>query len=153
VIYKIEKKSDKWIVNVASSIILFPFKDHYSDDANKVMFKVVDEIWGTKYEMKTEIKEPSIWNKIGAVMNPRAQLLSSIPKVIHGMPFQFEYPLPNLDLHAYSDDGKHVGMNYATGEYENTDSGSNGFWRSLEWSRMDFCSRKCKCTFCGQREG
>jgi hypothetical protein len=141
VIYKVENKSKIWIVNVASSIVLSPVpivqSNYYSDDANSVMFEVVDENWGTtKYEMKTEIKKPSIWNKIGAIMNPMARLLSSIPKVIHGMPFQFEYPLPDLDLHAYSDDGKHVGMNYITGEYEIQIQGataSGDLWNGQEW--------------------
>ena len=27
--------------------------------------------------------------------------------------------LPDLDLHAYTDDGRHVGLNYVTGEFEN----------------------------------
>lgn len=136
VIYKVEKKNDMWIVNVASHIVLFPFQDYHSDDANEVMFKVVDEKWGTKYEMKTEIKKPSIWEKIGVILNPGGQLLSLISKVIHGMPFQFEYPLPDLDLHAYSDDGKHVGMNYTTGEYEiqiPNATASGDLWNGQEW--------------------
>lgn len=34
-------------------------------------------------------------------------------------PFQIELTtFPDLDLHLYCDDGKHVGMNYETGEYE-----------------------------------
>lgn len=136
VIYKVEKKNNMWIVNVVSHIVLFPLQDYHSDNANEVLFTVVDENWGTKYEMKTEIKKPSIWKKIGAVLNPRAQLLSSIPQVIHGMPFQFEYPLPDLDLHAYSDDGKHVGMNYTTGEYEiqiPEATASGDLWNGQEW--------------------
>jgi hypothetical protein len=27
-------------------------------------------------------------------------------------------PLPDIDLHLYTDDGRHIGVNYATGEYE-----------------------------------
>jgi hypothetical protein len=137
VIYKVEKKSNMWIVNFVSHIVLFPLQDYHSDNANEVLFTVVDENWGTKYEMKTEIKKPSIWKKIGAVLNPAGRLISSIAKVVSpGMPFQFEYALPDLDLHAYSQDGRHVGMNYATGEYENqipeaTTSGD--LWNGQEW--------------------
>jgi M6 family metalloprotease-like protein len=136
VIYKVEKKNNMWIVNVVSHIVLFPLQDYHSDNANEVLFTVVDESWGTTYEMKTEIKKPSIWKKIGAVLNPKALLLSLIPQVIHGTPFQFEYPLPDLDLHAYSDDGKHVGMNYATGEYETQipeATASGDLWNGQEW--------------------
>jgi hypothetical protein len=137
VIYKVEKKNDMWIVNVESHIVLFPLQDYHSDDANEVMFKVVDENWGTKYEMKTEIKKPTIWNKIGAILDPGARLISLIAQAIGpSTPFQFEYPLPDLDLHAYTDDGKHVGMNYVTEEYEiqipeATTSGD--LWNGQEW--------------------
>ena len=31
---------------------------------------------------------------------------------------------PDLDLHAFTPDGKHVGMNYTTGKYENEISGA-----------------------------
>ena len=32
--------------------------------------------------------------------------------------------MPDVDLHAYTDDGRHVGMNYQTGVYENQISGA-----------------------------
>ncbi|MFA5997128.1 MAG: NosD domain-containing protein [Candidatus Paceibacterota bacterium] len=35
-----------------------------------------------------------------------------------------DYTLPDLDLHAITPDGKHIGMNYVTGEYENQIPGS-----------------------------
>jgi hypothetical protein len=45
-------------------------------------------------------------------------------------------PWPDLDLHAYTLDGRHVGVNYETGEYEMQIPGaiaSGEFYNSSEW--------------------
>jgi len=47
-----------------------------------------------------------------------------------------QFALPDLDLHAYTPDGKHVGMNYETGIFEMQIPGviaSGGFYNSSEW--------------------
>jgi M6 family metalloprotease-like protein len=117
-IYKVESKEGGWIVNIASKIVLssIPYLDEYSDAANGVMFEVVGE--GGAYEMRTEIKAPAISGKIGAVLDSKARLMSLISPGTPSMPELFGGSFPDLDLHAYSEDGKHVGMNYSSGKYE-----------------------------------
>lgn len=53
----------------------------------------------------------------GVSLMPEAKVLS---EVIHTLPHEVAEPftLPDIDLHAYTPDGKHVGINYETGEYE-----------------------------------
>jgi len=58
------------------------------------------------------VKEEYIYNKKGAVIIPGNNIDSA-----YGSPSE-NINKPGLSLHAYSDDGKHVGMNYLTGKYE-----------------------------------
>ena len=51
-------------------------------------------------------------------------------------PPMYPYFLPDLDLHVYTQDGRHVGMNYASGEYEAQVEGaitSGNLMNSHEW--------------------
>jgi len=54
-------------------------------------------------------------NLVGAGVTPTPVRSAAPPAVTSNMPG----PLPDIDLHAWDDQGRHVGVNYATGEYEN----------------------------------
>jgi len=73
-------------------------------------------------------------NTIIARLEPISQWWSEGAGVLEPPPEQFA--LPDLDLHAYTPDGKHVGMNYETGIFEMQIPGviaSGGFYNSSEW--------------------
>ena len=53
----------------------------------------------------------------GMSLIPFSDILSEVISII---PHEVSSPitLPDTDLHVFSDDGKHIGVNYETGEYE-----------------------------------
>ena len=53
-------------------------------------------------------------NMVGAVADPL-----STPAVPNVEGDRISFTLPDIDLHAYTSDGRHIGVNYATGVYEN----------------------------------
>jgi len=87
-----------------------------------------------RYEIKISVQEEWLWNnRITAQLNPFPQWWSST--LILNQPSD-NTSWPDLDLHAYTPDGKHVGMNYVTGEYEIQIPGalaSGDFYNSSEW--------------------
>lgn len=86
------------------------------------------------YEMRTHVREAWCWeNRITARLAPFPQWRFSLGLAA---PQLENYPWPDLDLHAYTVDGKHVGMNYLTSEYEIQIPGaiaSGEFYNSSEW--------------------
>ena len=52
--------------------------------------------------------------KLGAVADPL-----STPAVPNVEGDRINFTLPDIDLHAYTSDGRHIGVNYSTGVYEN----------------------------------
>jgi len=57
----------------------------------------------------------------GAVMAPDGNVFSAVYENLFGVESYSgttNMTLPDIDLHAYTPDGKHIGMNYSTGEYE-----------------------------------
>jgi len=73
--------------------------------------------------IEVEIKEKSIWEKFtdklkGFVLD--SSFMSVRNAVLKDAPLfpSYNIPLPDLDLHLYTLDGSHVGMNYETGIYE-----------------------------------
>lgn len=56
-------------------------------------------------------------NQVGAVVAPAAAPAPANPPPV--APTSLDGPLPDIDLHAWDDQGRHVGLNYATWEYEN----------------------------------
>jgi hypothetical protein len=53
-------------------------------------------------------------NMVGAVADPL-----STPAVPNVEGDRINFTLPDIDLHAYTSDGRHIGVNYSTGVYEN----------------------------------
>lgn len=54
-------------------------------------------------------------NLVGAVVAPAAVPAPAAPPTVTA---NIDGPLPDIDLHAYDDQGHHVGLNYDTGEFE-----------------------------------
>jgi M6 family metalloprotease-like protein len=54
-------------------------------------------------------------NLVGATVAPTAAPAAAPPAVTTNLPG----PLPDIDLHAWDDQGRHVGLDYATGQYVN----------------------------------
>ncbi len=101
----------------------------YWDFANLIHFAALEQrarTEGTRsiLEMNVEITKFSISNKVGAVVTPNGNLLGYVPNA-PSVPFNGEQPLPDFDLHAYTPDGKHIGVNYTTKVYENEITGAN----------------------------
>lgn len=63
--------------------------------------------------VSTNVYTPA--NLVGAVVAPAAVPAPAAPPTVTA---NIEGPLPDIDLHAYGDQGRHVGLNYQTGEYE-----------------------------------
>jgi M6 family metalloprotease-like protein len=109
-----------------------PYADYssYWDFASKIRFTALDErarTVGTKplFEMEVGIDNFSIPWLVGAILEPENNLLGYVPSYSWSSPLNIKIPLPDIDLHAYTPDGKHVGMNYTTGIYENEIPGAN----------------------------
>ena len=68
------------------------------------------------------IYDYSLVNSVGAVESSLGKVLAGASEMI--LPDTGFSTLPDLDLHAYADDGRHVGMNYQTGVYENQIDGA-----------------------------
>jgi M6 family metalloprotease-like protein len=74
-------------------------------------------------------------NLVGAILDTFANILSGVRSLI---PHEATEPvsLPDIDLHAYSKDGRHIGINYETGEYEIQIPGaiaSGDLLNGMEW--------------------
>jgi len=105
--------------------ILSPsINETYRDLDNLVKFSAItDRSVDSRYEMQARIEEitndsfnDQLW---GAVLRPGSFLMDKIKGFLRlNAPPLASTNLPDLDLHLYTDDGKHIGMNYATGEYE-----------------------------------
>ncbi len=119
-----------------------PYADYssYWDFASKLHFMALDErarTVGTKplLEMEVGIDNFSIPWLVGAILEPRDNLLGYVPWYSWSSSLNSKTPLPDIDLHAYTPDGKHVGINYTSGIYENEIPGANasGDLLGREW--------------------
>jgi M6 family metalloprotease-like protein len=63
--------------------------------------------------VSTQVYTPA--NLVGTVVAPAAVPAPPAPPTVTA---NFDGPLPDIDLHAYNDQGRHVGLNYQTGQYE-----------------------------------
>lgn len=54
----------------------------------------------------------------GVSLMPEAKVFDEVYSILPSDEVAKAYALPDIDLHAYARDGKHVGINYETGEYE-----------------------------------
>jgi hypothetical protein len=88
----------------------------YSDPSEFVRFKVVESNTNHPYNAKISISRCVWCNSIeGFTMDAIIPFLESIGFLSNPV---LGATTPDLDLHAYTPDGKHVGMNYTSGEYE-----------------------------------
>lgn len=99
------------------------FRDtEYFDADNLIRFEVAEaRSEGASYALRVDISTPApdpIW-LAGVILRPAGVVASDIAawRPI-AMPSLQENIEPDLDLHVYTDDGRHVGINYVTGEYE-----------------------------------
>lgn len=111
-------------VAVLKSTGLFQ-RSEYFDADNLIRFKVVEErAQGTNYALRLEISTPTPdfigpTRLAGIILRPDGKVAADVApwRPIAAPPLYLEYE-PDLDLHVYTDDGRHVGMNYVTGQYE-----------------------------------
>ena len=135
VLYQIELADKNYAVNYIANLIPWkgvPYEDHssYWDFASKIRFTSLEERVrsdGTKslFEMKVGIEDFSIPWLVGAILEPKDNLFGYVSPYIVSSSLNSKIPLPDIDLHAYTLDGKHVGVNYTTGVYENEIPGAN----------------------------
>lgn len=132
VLYEVEEKDKNSTVNYITNLLPREgfWDSSYWDFASKVRFKALEErnrTSGTKpiFEMKVEIQNFSSSWIVGAILESIDNLMGYIPPYILSPPLNSEAALPDLDLHAYTPDGKHIGVNYTTGVYENEIPGAN----------------------------
>jgi M6 family metalloprotease-like protein len=94
--------------------------DSYSDINNHVLFSLLGQISETdSFSMIAGVSEIKPYSLQGAVLDTKANVLRDTLNFYSlAPPFGAANPIPDIDLHAYTDDGKHVGMNYIRGEYE-----------------------------------
>ncbi len=86
------------------------------------------------YVSSFKIEEYQTRNLVGATLDPIRPILP-IPSGVAITASELG-PVPDLDLHAYGSKGGHVGLDYATGQYENTIPGaiaSGDLKDDLEW--------------------
>jgi len=86
----------------------------FSDPDIGVTFKLITI---TEESAVVSIEEYKGRSLKGASITTSANVLSSVISILPHEAITL-IPFPDIDLHAYSEDGKHVGMNYETGEYE-----------------------------------
>ena len=99
---------------------------HGSGDANgatekrvphwKIQFTLHSESTADGYSavVGTSVYTPT--NLVGAVVTPAAAAPPADPPPV--APISRDGPVPDIDLHAWDDQGHHVGLNYASWEYE-----------------------------------
>jgi YVTN family beta-propeller protein len=94
-----------------------PSAEPYEDCARFVKFSVTESYPDHPYSSRVQISEPGLNCKIlkGVIMATTPILWGIIPLLY---PTGINSTSSDLDLHAYTPDGKHVGMNYTSDEYE-----------------------------------
>jgi M6 family metalloprotease-like protein len=113
-----------------------PFTAWYWFDEPGVLLSVLEEnVTENAYEVRIHVREKWCWeNRITARIAPAPHWWYG-PLPMDLLPPE-NRPWPDLDLHAYTLDGRHVGVNYETGEYEMQIPGaiaSGEFYNSSEW--------------------
>ena len=91
------------------------FKDH----ANRIKFKRTGTIDTPPTTFQAQVAiTPLETVDYSAPLKGLFLVTTRLPDVADNAAFILEGTAPDLDLHVYTDDGKHVGMNYDTGFYE-----------------------------------
>ncbi len=130
--YQVEELDKNLTVNYIANLLPREgfWDSSYWDFASKVRFTALEErnrtgVTKPIFEMKVGIQNFSSSWIVGAILEHIDNLMGYIPPNIWSSSLNSEVPLPDLDLHAYAPDGKHVGVNYTTGAYENEIPGAN----------------------------
>jgi hypothetical protein len=103
-------------INLAKTLSV---NDNFTDPNVGIVVKLVSF---SDQDANITIDEYSLMDSVGAVISSLGKVLADASKMI--LPDTGFSTLPDLDLHAFADDGKHVGMNYQTGVYENQIDGT-----------------------------
>jgi len=110
---------------LSNSGILNPENKETFKDLNNLIKFTADSVEATeeKYQVNVsieQIKPDEFNNKYqGTILNPIGKVLHEVADLLPSfIPPDGNFVLPDLDLHAYTDDGRHIGINYLTGEYE-----------------------------------
>jgi len=133
VLYQVDKITSGYITSERVNVIENSLKIGNSVLIDgRIRFGVLDEQAGPKhYRLKVFGAEENTYQKILAI-------LYMIPYLFRTHTFLSENSdaLPDLDLHAYTYGGQHVGMNYKTGKYEIEIPGavaSGDLYNGSEW--------------------
>ena len=121
VIYKLEDYDliNDLVMPTAKNTVSISNMNEYYDLNNFVYFKVSEESTNP-YSVKVTITDPTLTQRIkGVVLDTKTLLLPTTLPLLNGCLNKPNYTFPDIDLHVVSPDGKHVGVNYTSGLYEN----------------------------------
>ena len=120
VLYRVEQKGNNVAtVNVVG--VMNSNGDNYDDVRSHVQFSLIQSIAESdSFSMQVDITNTKPKNTVGAVLETAAEvLLDVIDYLYQTSPYDSDVFVPDIDLHAYTNDGLHIGINYLTGEFEN----------------------------------
>lgn len=85
---------------------------------------------------------------VGAILQPMDSLMGYLPfQLYDNIPPNLKLPFPDIDLHAYTPDGKHVGVNYTTDIFEKEIPGAHASGDSLNGREWIFIPGNIKVQF------
>jgi M6 family metalloprotease-like protein len=87
----------------------------YRIPSRKLEFRIHSESTADGYSAVVSVSVYTPTAIVGAAVAPAAVPPPAAPPTVTA---NLDGPLPDIDLHAYDDQGRHVGLNYETGEYE-----------------------------------
>lgn len=102
----------------------------WKSPSHRLDFQLIRESTANGYSATVRVVEYDPANLVGAVAAPAGPpavpqnaappnpVVGSAPRERAALTGR-DLPLPDIDLHAHDDQGRHVGLNYQTGEYEN----------------------------------
>lgn len=131
------------VENISQSIDIYPVmnsSDYFLDPVYLTSFRVTQEDQSAcHYSAKLEISPaaPPQENLAGIILLPDGQVAVDVAPIFStALPMLNSVEGPDLDLHVYTTDGRHIGLNYVTGMYENQVNGalaSGDRFNSNEW--------------------
>jgi len=98
--------------------------DNYQDPLAELQFDVISkskDASDLSYTVDVTSLEPS--SLTGMVKFDKCKIIKQVSELLGTAPPE-DLIIPDLDLHAFTPDGAHVGINFFTGEYENTIPGA-----------------------------
>lgn len=118
----------------------FIVKDDYIDPDNLVKFTVIEELASAEqYELKVQIDDYEPAEGLKGILQSGGELINNGLVILPWLNPVPGMPLPDVDLHAFTELGQHIGMNYFTGNFVNevtTDDEmviSGNSFNSREW--------------------